>query len=179
MRLRWIGSALGAAALLLASCGGEDPQKKIEQDFRSSGVQVEKIAELAAKGVGAIKPLLKDDRRPVRLAAINALGSIKGDAEATRLLVELASGSDVEDAYFAMIALARQRAAEAKALVEKAFQSSQSRVREAACIAVAHLGDPALYPLVEKAATDPDPSVASAAAGTIRRCKIGEDDSGN
>jgi HEAT repeat protein len=137
---------------------------------------VQKIAELAAKGVGAVKPLLQSDRRPVRLAAINALGSIKGDAEATRLLVELVKGTDVEDAYFAIIALSRQRAAEAKAIVESSFQSTKPRLREAACVAVALLDDPELYPLVVKAATDSDPSVASAAAGTIRRCKIGEEE---
>jgi HEAT repeat protein len=169
-----IGCTLGLAACLVGGCGG-DSEKKAEQDFSSSGVQLQKIAELAAKGVGAVKPLLQSERRPVHLAAIDALGMIKNDAEATRLLVELAKGTDVEDAYFAVIALARQRPAEAKAIIEGAFQSTQSRLREAACIASAQLGDPSLYPLLIKAAKDPDATVASVAQGMMRRHKIEEE----
>jgi HEAT repeat protein len=163
---------VAVVALVVGACGGGS--EEMDPGTYQSGLQRQRIEELAKQGVPAVQPLLKSPRREVRLNAIGALGSMKGNAEATRLLLDLAKSSDEQDAYFALIGLARQQAAEAKGLIAGAFQSPNPRLREAACIAVAELGDKSLYPLVLKALNDPDPSVIMAAKGTMRRCKIEE-----
>ncbi|MBL7222825.1 MAG: HEAT repeat domain-containing protein [Candidatus Brocadiae bacterium] len=162
------------AVVLLAGCGGKSTEEELVEVSNTSGIQRMKIEELAKKGVPAIQPLLKSKKMTVRLAAIGALGFLKKNPEATQLLVGVAKGDQDEEAYFAIIALARQRAGEAKAVIEEAMKSKVARRRQAACIAIAEYGDEALYPLIIKAAQDRDRGVAKTAQSTARRCKIEE-----
>jgi HEAT repeat protein len=113
--------------------------------------------EFAKKqGVEGLKPLLKSESANVRTATIIALGTLKGDKEATRVLIELANGKDVEDAHNAIIAIASQGAPEAREVITKAFESPDVRRREAACMAVYEYGDESLHPLLDAALDDED-----------------------
>ena len=134
----------------------------------SKGVAVEFAKK---QGVEGLKPLLKSESANVRTAAIIALGTLKGDKEATKVLIELARGKDVEDAHNAIIAIASQGAPETREVITKAFESPDVRRREAACMAVYEYRDESLYPLLDAALDDEDEFiqvVASRIKGLIR-----------
>ena len=118
------------------------------------------VTEFAKKkGVEGLKPLLKSESANARMAAIIALGTLKGDKEATRVLIELAGGKNVEDAHNAIIAIASQGAPEAREVITKAFESPDVGRREAACVAVYEYRDESLYPLLDAALDDEDESI--------------------
>jgi HEAT repeat protein len=126
------------------------------------------IRILAERGVPYLRKLLKSEERIIRDSAILALGERKGDQEAVKLLVELCDADDADDAYWAIISLARQGVAEAKGLIQRLAQSGEARVREAAAIAIRQLGDESLYPLLDKLTEDKHP-VVKRAAQAMRR----------
>ena len=163
--------AIALAGLLALGCGGdeEDELKK-----RADDTQIQKVTlkELAKKDTAEIVPYLQSKSRSVRLTGINALGYKGGDAEATRLLLEVADGDDQEDAMFAIPALARQRAPGIQDIIRKFIKSPDAKRRAGAYKAIGELGDKSLYPLLDQAVDDPNPRVRKAAEGTKRFYKI-------
>ncbi len=132
----------------------------------SLGNRKERIAEVARRaGVEGLKPIALDpeESMKLRMTAIQALGTLRGDKDATRLLIELANGQDAEIAHWAIIALGTQRSAEAADLIRKFIKHPNPHLRAAACFAVYEYGDKALHPLLEEAASDPSDEVKRAA----------------
>ncbi len=155
-------------ALILAFVGGcgcrKSREEKAEDILLKHSSSKEEISELAKKGVSHLAKLLESKSSRTRMAAITALGEIKDNPEATRLLVKATESENDSDVYFALIALANQGAAEAKALIERFFTHENPYFREAACHAIGVYGDKDLYPLLDKAMRDPVPTVGSAAS---------------
>jgi len=165
--------AAGVAMALVLGCGGKEktPEVTIEDIAIKYGGRPEVLADWARKAkVAGIKPYLTSQNNPNRITAINALGCLKGNPEATQLLIGIADGPNPQDALFATMALGRQGAPEAKAVIERFFQSPDPALRKAACMAIGVYGDRALYPLLDKAATDDDPAVRMA-AGVARNLR--------
>jgi len=162
-----------SAALSWAAAPVEPNGKLKDKLLDSAGDQKEKIRALARKGVPYLATLLKSERRIIRSAALMALGAVETDGKkATALLVERCNGKDTEDAYFALIALARRRAPEAKGLIPRFVKSPKPRLRGAACFAIWEYGDRTLHPLLDKLQADADRGVqgsARMAKGLIRR----------
>jgi len=157
-----------AVALILAFVGGcgcrKSPEEKAEDILLKHSSSKEGISELAKKGVSRLAELLESESSRIRMVAISALGEIKDDPEATKLLVTMTESEHDSDVYFAIIALANQGAAETKALIERFFTHENPYFREAACHAIGVYGDKDLYPLLGKAMRDPIPTVGSAAS---------------
>lgn len=155
-------------ALILAFVGGcgcrKSPEEKAEDILMKEHSSKEAIGELAKRGTPRLAKLLESKSSRTRMPAITALGEIKGDPEATKLLVKATESEDDSDVYFALIALANQGAAEAKALIERFITHENPYFREAACHAIGVYGDKDLYPLLDKAMRDPIPTVGSAAS---------------
>jgi len=159
---------IAAIALILAFVGGcgcrKSPEENAEDILLKHSSSKEGISELAKKGVPHLAKLLESESSRTRMVAISALGEIKEDPEATKLLVKATESEHDSDAYFALIALANQGAAETKALIERFLTHENPYFREAACHAIGVYGDKDLYPLLDKAMRDPMPTVGSAAS---------------
>ena len=170
---------VAAAAALAAAIGCGSKQKAADKEIvrvpLEFGGRPDALAAWAVKAqVKGIKPYLKSEKNPERITAINALGCLKGNAEATQLLLEIAHGSDARDAGFAILGLAHQGAPEAKAEIERAFASPEASLRRDACMAIGEYGDKSLYPLLEKASVDDDVIVRNGAAIAAKRLETGK-----
>jgi HEAT repeat protein len=176
----YAGAAFLLLALLVAGCGGKTKEEEAEDIVKAKGGDISEIKKLADKrGVPGLKILLKSDKQSVRLAAIGALAQMKGNTEAAKVLAEVASaaasdGKKAQDAYFAVRGLAVLGAPEAKAAIEKLFESQNPYLREGAVDSIAVYGDKELFPLIDKAISDPDANVQATAKSARRRLKIGE-----
>ena len=151
---------LAALAVGLWACESAQRtvQKRIDEILRTSlGNRKQRVAEVAKEsGVEGIKPIALDPEESMRrrMIAIQALGTLRGNKEATRVLIELANGQDAEIAHWAIIALGTQRSAEAAELIRKFIKHPNPHLRAAACFAIYEYGDKALHPLLEEAASD-------------------------
>ena len=149
-----------AALLTLLACGAgaaERAENPKDQLLDCAGNQKEKIRTLAQKGVPYLMTLLRSEDRIVRYSAMMALGeSGMQDKAAMARLLDLCNGKDIEDAYFALIALAHGRAPEANALIARFAKSDTPQLREAACYAIGESRDSKLYPLLDGLATEGD-----------------------
>ncbi len=159
------------AAIVVGLCACESAertaQKRIDQFLRTSlGRNKQRVAEIAKDaGVEGLKPIALDPEGSMRrrIVAIQALGTLRGNKEATRALIELANGQDPEIAHWAIIALGTQRSAEAADLIRKFIKHPNPHLRAAACFAIYEYGDKALQPLLEEAAKDESDEVKYAA----------------
>ncbi len=160
--------ALALACLLASGCG-ETKSKSLSDRARkiartTAGTNKQDIEEFVKEvGLPGLKRLLENDSAEGRMVAITGLGMLKGEREATELLIKFASGDDPDDAYWAIIALGHQGAPEAKEQIEKLMKSGVPRVRVGACLAIKEYGDESLYPLLDAAENDEDPMVQRAA----------------
>jgi hypothetical protein len=123
------------------------------------------LEQLAAKGIAHLRELLRSTSPRSRAAAVQALGFIRDDPEATKLLVELIEGDSEDETTLALMALGAQGSPEAKSLLRKYIKDPRARVRGGACVGIAEYGDSTLYPLLDKvAADDPDPHIRKVAS---------------
>jgi len=161
--------SLVVACLIAPGCGENKTKQRDNRARKIAWTQAgennrDRIAEFAKQeGLPGLKELLASDSSMARMVAITGLGMLKGDREATELLIKLASGEEPEDAHWAIIALANQGAPEAKELIQKLIRAENPRVRIGACLAIKEYGDASLHPLLDTAAQDSDPSVQRAA----------------
>lgn len=162
-----------AVALAIGGCGGKTEEDRAGDILVSGGGARERVSELAQKGVPHLQKLLESTSARTRLVAISALGELKGDKEATKLLLGLTESNEPSDAYYALIALAHQGAPEAKAVIEKFFEHSDPYLRQGACCAIKEYGDKALYPLLDQAMDDPDEKVRQTAEAIKARIETG------
>jgi len=166
-----------AIAFVLAFVGGcgcrKSPEEKAEDILIGKGGAKEHVSELARKGLPHLKKLLESKSSRTRMPAISALGELKGNKEATQILIEMTESETKTDVYFALIALAHQGVPEAKALIEKFFKHENPYFREAACWAIGEYGDKELYPLLDRATRDKDINVRKVPAGVKERYEIG------
>ncbi len=159
-----LAALLALACLALVGCGGKgektspDDREALDTLMRGgAGDNKRAIQEFVEKkGLPGLKRLLENDSARARMLALSGLGMLKGNAEATQLLLKSVNGEDTEDAYWAIIALGYQRAPQAKEAIEKAFQGQDARRRAGACIAIKEYGDQSLYPLLDAALGDED-----------------------
>jgi len=161
-----------AVALIIVGCGGKSEEERAGDILVSEGGAKERVSELAQKGLPHLKKLLESTSSRTRLVAISALGELKGNQEATNILVGITKGKEPTDTYFAAIALAHQGASEAKTVIETLFKHNDPYLRQGACCAIGEYGDKALYPLLDEALDDPDPSVRTAAENIMNRFQI-------
>lgn len=162
--------------LLAAGCGS----KKAPKDVRRASA----IAKLPAgdnnqtlrqfvqeAGLEGLKKILEqakdesdDEFTRARMVAITGLGMLRGNAEATQILLDFVEGDDSEAAHWAIIALGYQKAPEAKDAITAMMKSDDPHRRAGACMAIKEYGDASLYPLLDAAAADdPDPKVRKVA----------------
>jgi len=160
--------------LALCGCGEKEPPSEVATTIAGrEGIagSKEAIAEMARKkGVAGLKADLKSERSVVRMEAIAGLGTLKDNGEATKTLLEVANGNDLEDAYWGIIALGVQGAAEGKAALEKLAESPDAHRRAAVCLAIHEARDESLYPLLDTLVQDLDREVKGAA--TQMKAKI-------
>jgi len=159
------------AALFACGCSQGEDQRDLKRKLASPHTQKPTIREMAKKGVPYLKKLLRSRDRLIRNSAITALGLRKDDKEATRLLLGLCEGKDVEDARAALIAIADSRAPQARDLTVRFAASDQPRLRQAACIVIFEYGDESLYPLLDKLVEDSDSGVQRTARRMKERIK--------
>jgi len=160
-----------ALAVLLSLCACESRQRTAVKELKgylrtSLGNRKQKISEIAKEaGVQPLKEIALDPDESMRLrvAAIEALGTLRGEKEATKVLIQLANGQDAEMAYSAIIALGVQRAPESAEELKKFIKHPNPHLRAAACFGIYEYGDKALHPLVEEAANDQNDEVTRAA----------------
>ncbi|HUT36522.1 MAG TPA: HEAT repeat domain-containing protein [Planctomycetota bacterium] len=133
--------------------------------------QKKAIRWMAGQPLPWLKKHLEGDDRLFRNAAILALGHRKGDREATRLLLALCDGDDVDDAGSAAIALAIQGEPEAREVVARFAAADDPLLREGAVNAIAESRDESLYPLLSVLAEDADARVRSAAQDAAARLR--------
>jgi len=161
-----------ALAVLLPLCACESRQRAAVKELKgylrtSLGNRKQKISEIAKEvGVEPLKEIALDAEESMRLrvAAIEALGTLRGQKEATKALTQLANGQDAEIAYSAIIALGVQRDPGSAELLKKFIKHPNPHLRAAACFGIYEYGDKALHPLVEEAASDENEEVARAAS---------------
>ena len=166
---------LAGLALLVAGCGGSDePEKGTEQHQPMSPGQLEKMADKL--GVPGLVRQLRSANQTERLNVIDALSTRRGNDDAIKVLLEIWQDSSKEytltDKHFAVIALARMQAPQAKDVIEKAYESEIAYLREAAVQAVGPLGDKSLYDIVLDAFDDPARGVRHAASQANSRYQI-------
>lgn len=169
-----LASALAAGFLMVivAGCGcGKSSEEQAEDVLRDQMGYKDGVRKIAAKGFGHVKGLLESKSQMTRMTAIQALGLLKDNKEATDLLVELMKKNDYNESWAAILALGVQGSPEAKGIIKQAFESPNERFREAACAAIYEYGDATLYPLLDKAMDDPDLTVQSAARDAKIRIK--------
>ena len=160
---------LAAIAVVMWACESAEKAtaRKIDLVLRTSlGNRKQRVAEVAKEsGVEGLKPIALDPEQSIRrrMIAILALGTLRGNKEATRVLIGLANGQDAEIAYWAIIALGTQRSAEAAGLIRKFIKHPNPHLRAAACFAIYEYGDKALHSLLEEAASDSSDEVKRAA----------------
>ena len=174
--MKLLASALAMALLvvLAAGCGcGKSSEEQAEDVLRGQMGYKDGVQKIAAKGLGHVKGLLASKSQMTRMTAIQALGLLKDNKEATQLLIDLMNKNDFNESWAAILALGVQGPPEAKDILKKAAESPNPRFREAACAAIYEYGDKSLYPLLDKAANDPDTTVQSAAAIAKQRITAG------
>ena len=161
-----------AAAPLLTGCGKDDPKgHKIDM---TSGTQRSAIENLAKKGTAHLKDMLKSTHQQVRMDATSALGFVRDDPEATKLLIKLIEGDSEDDAVNAIIAIGVQGVPEAKELLQKHIKDPRWKVRGGAVFGIAEYGDSTLYPLLDEVAVDdPDPRIRKVAARVRQQIETG------
>ena len=167
--------ALACVALLVAGCGGSDePEKGTEQHQPMAPGQLKEMADKL--GVPGLVRQLRSTNQSERLNVIDALSTRRGNDEASQALLAIWNDASkkytLTDKHFALIALARMQAPQAKDVIEKAYESETAYLREAAVRAVGPLGDKSLYDIVLDAFDDPDRGVRHAASQTTRRYGI-------
>jgi len=159
--------AIIALGLWACESAQRTARERIIKILRTSlGNRKQRVAEVAKEsGVEGLKPIAFDPEESMnlRITAIQALGTLRGNKEATRVLIELANGQDAEIAHWAIIALGTQRSAEAAGLIRKFIKHPNPHLRAAACFAIYEYGDKALHPLLEEAASDTSDEVKRAA----------------
>ena len=164
-RVGLLFACIVAACLVVAGCGKDEtpPEvKRAEAALRAGTAGDNKRAIMdfvEQEGLPGLKRLLGAESASVRMFALTGLGTLKGNAEATQLLIGVANGEDSSDAYWAIAALGYQGAKEAKELIQKAMEGQDARRRAGACIAIKEYGDESLYPLLDAALNDEDPEV--------------------
>jgi HEAT repeat protein len=110
-----------------------------------------------------------DSHQPVRMAAVEAIGAIGGDAAAD-LLAGLTQTAVAEVSIAAIAALGQTGSPRALDALRHALSNGDPEQRAAAATAVARWGhEPAVELLQWTAAADPDPAVVGAAIGGLRR----------
>ena len=164
--------AAALACLLLPACTGSSPEEEAGKIITQKGGSKSEITALSKKGLPHLKKVLESKSSVARMAAISALGELKGDAEATKLLIEITKKQDYNEPYYAVIALGHQGAPEAKDVIVGAYKSPNARLRAAACAATAELGDKSLYPYLNRALYDKDTQVRETARMVKMRFKI-------
>ncbi|HPD17081.1 MAG TPA: HEAT repeat domain-containing protein [Planctomycetota bacterium] len=157
-----------AACVLGVGCGEKErppDDPGVEAVLRSGAGDNRQTIQAFVKerGLEGLKKLLEKDSIRARIVGITGLGMLRGNREATELLLKHANGQDTEEAYWAIIALAYQGAPEAKDLIQKFMQSEEARLREGACVAIQEYRDETLYPLLDAALSDPNPAVQGVA----------------
>jgi HEAT repeat protein len=158
--------ALGLALASVLVCGcGKSEEESAEDIILKRGASKSEVEKLAAKGVPHLKKLLDSDSQLTRMTAIDALGYLKDDPEATQLLLEQTRSQTPNDQYSALVALAHQGAPQTKELILQFFKDENPYLREAACVAVGVYGDKSLYPLLDRAMRDENLTVQTVAGG--------------
>jgi len=160
---RWL-ALLALGCLGLVGCGSRGEQTTSEDREAletlvkgGAGDNKQAIREFVEKkGLPGLKRLLETDSARARMLALAGLGMLKGDAEATQLLLKYVNGEDSQDAYWAIVALGYQGAPQTKEAIEKLFQGQDPKRRAGACIAIKEYGDQSLYPLLDAALSDED-----------------------
>jgi len=146
----------------LVGCGGGEkgpPDVKRAHAVLNAGAGDDKQAIkkfVEEEGLPGLKRQLESDSSEVRMLALTGIGMLKGNAEATQVLLKYVNGEDSQDAYWALMALGYQGAPEAKEAIEKAFQGKDAHRRAGACLAIKEYGDTSLYPLLDAAMSDED-----------------------
>jgi HEAT repeat protein len=169
-------TVIGAAclAVLAAGCGcGKTEEEKVGEILLHKGGYKAEVYELAKKGLPYLKKRLESKSSMARMAAIQAIGLLKDNKEATQILIELTKSDDFNDPWAAIMALGVQGSPEAKELIKQAMASENPRLREGACAAIYEYGDRELYPLLDKAANDRNLAVQKAAGIVKNRLKQG------
>jgi len=145
----------------------EDPDPWVRYfAARSAGRQADRAALPILERIARA-----DDQQHVRIAAVEAIGGIGGDA-AVGLLAAIADTAPPEVARAAIEALGHTGSAEAIEPLTRALHADDAARRETAAFAVARLGEPAAVELLKwTAAADAERSVATAA--TLGLSRIG------
>ncbi len=181
--------ALVLLGILLSGCGSDSGKKDAAAITLQKGGFKELDEQLAKdRSTDELAKLVKNKDVKVRMAALTALGYKRNDKSAAKTILDvinseaaaqalegLDSNEAVADALsFAIQSLARLGAPEAKGVIEKAYQSKNPYLREAAVQAIGLLGDKSLYPLVMKALDDPNVGVSVNADFVVKKYKIEE-----
>lgn len=167
-----VALVLAVASVVLCGCG-EAEEDKAEDIVLKKGASKAEVEKLAAKGLPHLKKLLDSDSQVTRMTAIDALGYLQGNDEATELLLAMARSKDPNDAYSALVALAHQGAGQTKELIVEFIKHKNPYLREGACVAIGVYGDKSLYPLLERAMRDENISVQMTAGMIKERYGIG------
>jgi len=164
---------MASLGIALWGCGKKEANAEAKKvNFAGISGEKERIRQWATeKGVPGLEAILKDEASSSadHIAAISGLGTLKDNKDATAALVRLARGADLEDAYWAIIALGVQGAPETGELLREFSKSPDARRREAACLGIYEYGDETLYPLIDEALRDDDRAVKAAAELSKRR----------
>lgn len=159
-----VALALAAASALVCGCGKSE-EEKAEDIVLKRGASKGEVEKLAAKGLPHLKELLDSDSQITRMTAIDALGYLKDNPEATQLLLEQTRSQHPTDQSSALVALAHQGAPQTKDLILQFFKDDDPYLREAACVAIGVYGDKTLYPLLDRAMRDESLTVQTVAGG--------------
>ena len=167
--------AVALIVVLAGGCGcGKSPEEEASDILMDKGGAKAEVVELAKKGLPHLKELLKSTSSTTRLAAIQAIGLLKNNQEATQILIDLTTSDDYNEPWAAVLALGVQGSPEAKEIIKQAMASPNARLREGACVAIYEYGDKELYPLLDKALRDKEMAVRNAAAIARERLSAGQ-----
>lgn len=189
MRLSVGELTLLVAGILMSGCGSDSGERDAAAITLQKGGFKESDEQFAKdRSIDDLAKLVKSKDVKVRMAALTALGYKRNDKSAAKTLLDVINGEAAakalggldgneavaNDLYFAIQSLARLGAPEAKGVIEKAYQSKNPYLREAAVQAIGLLGDKSLYPLLMKALDDPDVGVSVNADFVVKKYKVEE-----
>jgi len=162
-----------ALTLLLAACG-----KEKTKDFgieENRGTQKSALEKLAVRGTAELKEIILKGTPKARKDATQALGYIRDDPEATKLILELIeSPPDKETRLDAIMTLGLQGPDVAKEIFQRCIKDADVDVRVATCMGIAEYGDSTLYPLVEEiAGNDPEQMARTMASNLLYQIENG------
>lgn len=171
-----------SALLILAACmiGGEEVSKEMPRLFKSAKEERRRLLTLGATFLGEpvlLPVLMKYGTKSDKIAPMLAvcLGRYHAD-EAVPFLEKIIKGADARAAEDALYSLARQDQGKAAAHFEAVLDHPRFPSVKAHCLlALAEVGRAQDYPArVHEALQEPDPSVRSAAALSLRHSRSGE-----